>query len=39
MSWQIYQAYFSGLHSLFRLFEQSFGRPSRVIPTLTSSNS
>jgi cell division protein FtsB len=26
MSWQIYQAYLSGPHALFRLFEQSFGR-------------
>lgn len=26
MSWQIYQAYLSGPHALFRLFEQTFGR-------------
>jgi hypothetical protein len=24
--WQIYQAYFSGPHALFRLFEDTFGR-------------
>lgn len=26
MHWQIYQAYLSGPHALFRLFEQAFGR-------------
>jgi transposase len=26
MSWQIYQAYLSGPHALFRLFEEAFGR-------------
>jgi transposase len=28
MHWQIYQAYRSGPHALFELFEQAFGRPA-----------
>lgn len=32
MHWQIYQAYLSGPHALFRLFEEAFGRAALYGP-------
>ncbi len=33
MHWQIYQAYLRGPHALFRLFEDTFGRPALYEPS------